>query len=795
MRMVPLVFALAVTGWAQSSGELPPAAQALLDKARGANPQRYQFAIDHGAKILPTSDGRSFYVQWSPAGLVRPALIVSIHGSASWAFDEFFLWQAQAAANGYGIVALQWWFGTGDATEDYYTPAAMQRELSGALRQMGAGEGSAILHGFSRGAANIYGLAALDRQSRDRFYAMVIANSGGASLDYPPNMQIAAGNYGYNVFSGTYWIMFCGGRDPNPDRDGCPAMRGSSDWVATYGGVTSLFISDDSADHGGFQQSAEHVRNALLAFKANLALRVGAPKADGVWAVKRDPAFGLVGAATANAGFVNGEVWLNVSNRGVRLYRSADGSNSTKDETYFGLAEALQGTGYSPGEIVPRLGNAGKPELYVLGLAPPGVNRSVIFRLRAGTDGKYVRQPAAAVYEGGPLDGQFLGVPDVTPTADGKLRLMYVSRGGSVSNSRTALSLDGGASFTAEFKNAYGDLAVPNPSAFTTNVDPAVLRLAGGGFLSVTMRSARLYLFTSIDGQTFVPTPNPAIEPEQMLPGAKGLFDPTLVQLPDGRIFMYVTAGANPSVVRAQLFPPGIASGGPIVATGGVRNAASLTPSIAPGSIISIFGSNLAVSTASASGYPLPYDLGGAKVSINGVAAPMFYASPSQINAQAPYELKQGAGTLTVGNSETPVTISPSAPGLFKLSGEFVVPEVCSPGDVIVIYLTGQGAVSPPVPTAAAAPASPLSRSALETQVSVGGKAAEVLFSGLTPGFAGLLQVNVRVPQVAAGVQPVVVTIGGEASPAASLQVMDAKVASRPALTHLAHRELRILGR
>ena len=87
----------------------------------------------------------------------------------------------------------------------------------------------------------------------------------------------------------------------------------------------------------------------------------------------------------------------------------------------------------------------------------------------------------------------------------------------------------------------------------TTNVDPAVLRLASGGFLSVTMRSARLYLFTSIDGRTFVPTPNAAIEPEQLSPGATGLFDPTLVQLPNGRIFMYATAASDPATRKQAL--------------------------------------------------------------------------------------------------------------------------------------------------------------------------------------------------------------------------------------------------
>ena len=71
--------------------DLPPAAQALLDKARQTTPTRYQFAVDKGAKIDATPDGRSFYLTWLPPGMGmnNRTVIVSLHGSSSWAFDEF----------------------------------------------------------------------------------------------------------------------------------------------------------------------------------------------------------------------------------------------------------------------------------------------------------------------------------------------------------------------------------------------------------------------------------------------------------------------------------------------------------------------------------------------------------------------------------------------------------------------------------------------------------------------------------------------------------------------------------
>ena len=521
-------------------------AQALLDQARAANPERYQYALDQGARILPTTDGRSFYVLWQPPD--SPAtnpLIVTLHGSSSWAFDELFLRRDQAAARGYGILALQWWFGT----ESYYTPADIQRELRAALRLAGTAPGTALLYGYNRGTDNLYAVAALDRSSGDRLYAMFLANSGGAPPDYPPNLAIAAGQYGYNVFSGTYWTLVCGTLDPNSDRDGCPAMRRTADWVGLYGGVVDQFLQDDDVGHSA----------ALDAFAAILALRQDALPPATVWKVERDAAFLIPDAATANVGLVDGDVWLIVGGPGgAKLYRSSDGANSTSLQSLGpSLNSAMSGTGYAPGEVIPRAAPEGGGMLYVLGLAPPGINRSAVFRLLAAPNGGYTRNPPDPVFAGAADDGQFLGVPDLTRLADGRWRLTYVSRGSSQSNSRTAISSDDGVTFLPEFNNTFGDLAVPHPTAMDINVDPAILKLAKGGYLAITMRSARLYLFTSLDGRTFVPYPQPAIDAPQLYPGATGLFDPTLVQLPDGRIWVYVTAatGNLNRVVRAELTP------------------------------------------------------------------------------------------------------------------------------------------------------------------------------------------------------------------------------------------------
>ena len=97
---------------------------------------------------------------------------------------------------------------------------------------------------------------------------------------------------------------------------------------------------------------------------------------------------------------------------------------------------------------------------------------------------------------------------------------------------------------------------------------------------------------------------------------------------------------------------PGASAQAPVIQSGGVQNAASniALTSIAPQVLVAIKGQNLSTSTELANGYPLPTTLGGATVTFSGAAgplvAPLFYASPTQINAQVPYETAPGTASL-----------------------------------------------------------------------------------------------------------------------------------------------------
>jgi uncharacterized protein (TIGR03437 family) len=221
---------------------------------------------------------------------------------------------------------------------------------------------------------------------------------------------------------------------------------------------------------------------------------------------------------------------------------------------------------------------------------------------------------------------------------------------------------------------------------------------------------------------------------------------------------------------------------GGVMSTAGIVNVASSLPSIAPGSLIAIYGSNLAAADVPAAAAPLPTLLGGTSVAINGTAIPLLFVSPGQINAQVPFELKPGTAKLSIqfnGLQSAPMNfeVTATGPGVFTqipanpnhvvavnfADGKLNTPQTpAQPGQYVTAYLTGQGAVDNAVPTGAAAPSSPLSWSVAPVQVSIGGRLAEVQFAGLAPGFAGLLQLNVLIPDlVTPGEQTFDVSIGG----------------------------------
>jgi uncharacterized protein (TIGR03437 family) len=214
---------------------------------------------------------------------------------------------------------------------------------------------------------------------------------------------------------------------------------------------------------------------------------------------------------------------------------------------------------------------------------------------------------------------------------------------------------------------------------------------------------------------------------------------------------------------------------------GGASNAASGRQSYAPGMLLSVYGTALGNFGQSAGTIPLPFYLAGFEAWVNGVMAPLYYVSPNQVNIQIPYETQPGTTTLMVGNPYINVnynlTIAPAAPGIFMTNGFTAAPfSSAARGQTVTLFITGEGQVSPALADGTTpAPGTPLTslpRPQLPVTLTVGGQTAAIVLIGIPSGLVGVTQINYTVPMNAPlGVQPVIVTVGGVASPAANLTV------------------------
>jgi uncharacterized protein (TIGR03437 family) len=233
------------------------------------------------------------------------------------------------------------------------------------------------------------------------------------------------------------------------------------------------------------------------------------------------------------------------------------------------------------------------------------------------------------------------------------------------------------------------------------------------------------------------------------------------------------------------------AAGTPVVTAAGIVSGASfLGGGVAPGMIVSIFGSRigptqLASLDLDGNGY-VKTELQGTRVLFNDVPAPLVFVSETQVGAIVPYAL-DGTGALRLvvecqGVRSVPVELpaAESAPGLFTLNSSGTglgailnqdgsvnaLENPAERGSVVVLFGTGEGQTEPAGQDGKLAVETP-PRPRLPLAVTIGGRPAEVLYAGGAPGLvAGVIQVNARVPAdlAASGEVPVVLQVGGAAS-------------------------------
>jgi len=231
----------------------------------------------------------------------------------------------------------------------------------------------------------------------------------------------------------------------------------------------------------------------------------------------------------------------------------------------------------------------------------------------------------------------------------------------------------------------------------------------------------------------------------------------------------------------------------PVIQPGRIVSAASLvseTP-LAPGSLVSIFGSGLAAAPSRIDSLPFQTELRGAQALIAGAPLPLSSVSPARIDAMIPFDLPVNTrhqivlhNGVAIGIPET-VTLAAAQPAIFTkdqsgvgqavilaANGKLAEPgNAPAAGEQIVISCAGLGQVTPPIAAGLASPGE--STTVNPVSVTIGGVDAAVLFAGLVPGAAGMYQVIATVPQGAPSGDRVEVrlTVADQTSPPVTMAV------------------------
>lgn len=220
----------------------------------------------------------------------------------------------------------------------------------------------------------------------------------------------------------------------------------------------------------------------------------------------------------------------------------------------------------------------------------------------------------------------------------------------------------------------------------------------------------------------------------------------------------------------------------PFISSGGVLNGASFARgAVAPGSIAVVFGAYLndgpqVLSPIVGADGKVATSLGGTQITVGGIAAPILYSTPNQVSIQIPYELTGAVAAVspTVGGQSSEfrfLELASTGPGFFTLNqagtGEAIalhqdgVTLIASQaparrGEIVIFYLTGLGALNPALGTGVPAAAN---TATAPVTMTFGGVAATPAYAGAAPGFIGLNQINVQIPNNAPVARDVAVAI------------------------------------
>ena len=324
-----------------------------------------------------------------------------------------------------------------------------------------------------------------------------------------------------------------------------------------------------------------------------------------------------------------------------------------------------------------------------------------------------------------------------------------------VGNGGSGYSPDGPVGIGTTLNNAAGVAADAAGNVFISDTVNSLIRVVNAGGYMSTIAGHVLSGGRPIPG--FSGDGGPATNAQLNSP--KGL-----VLDKSGNVYV---ADSSNSIVR--ILQPSY----PQISSGGIANAFSYKTQISPGAAASIFGTGLATTTASTNA-PLPSTAGGVSVSVNGVAAPVYYVSSGLVNIQVPWQTGTGTASIVVSANGLPsntatVQVVSAGPGLHPYIQNYpdysqnASGNPIASGGTIIAYVTGSGPVSA-AQTNGQLPSGTVTVTSTCT-ATIGTSNAAVGFCGLQPNSVGLVQVNITVPSgLATAAYPLVVTINGQAS-------------------------------
>lgn len=229
-------------------------------------------------------------------------------------------------------------------------------------------------------------------------------------------------------------------------------------------------------------------------------------------------------------------------------------------------------------------------------------------------------------------------------------------------------------------------------------------------------------------------------------------------------------------------------TGAPSYSAAGIVQSAGQDTTLAPNGIATIYGSNLSFTTRALSAGDvvngeLPLSMDGVTVYVSGQAANLFYVSPGQVNFLVPYQITASTASVYIlrrglAGPVARVLIANTAPSFFLWNGTFAVAQhadgsLISPtspakgGEVIVLFAEGMGRTSPDTASGYVAQRATSIFYLPQLQIQLNGSAVpagNILYAGLTPGFAGLYQINLELPDPAPQNPEIRIVIGQQMS-------------------------------